>query len=232
MANIFKISILVSSNNPINMLQNKDTNRISEIKTEIGSQGDIVNRFLKWINFFEFKQVYKILNNCKEKGYSASDLIKILVLVPFTGKGSIFSFLGSSYGLLSGACKDSYYRLKKREYINWESFHMAFVRRFVKVVGKKGTKKSEKSPGFLIIDDSILPKTGKFMEGAGMLWDHAIHRLRLGYRLLVLGYFDGKSFLPVNFSLHREKGKKVMKPYGLDKSVFERQYGKERDSRT
>ncbi len=67
------------------------------------------------------------------------------------------------------------------------------------------------------------------MEGVGKLWDHADMRYTLGFKLLLLGYFDGKSFLPVNFTLHREKGKKKSKPYGLDVAVLERQFGAGRE---
>ncbi len=64
------------------MLRNKDTNCISEIGKEITSSDTILERFLYWINFFDFKQVYRLLDKAKQKGYSASDLMKVLVMVP------------------------------------------------------------------------------------------------------------------------------------------------------
>ena len=41
-------------------------------------------------------------------------------------------------------------------------------------------------------------------------------------------YWDGKSLIPVDFSIHREKGKKESKPYGMSKKELRRQYNKKR----
>lgn len=97
----------------------------------------------------------------------------------------------SSQGDVSCARKDSYYRLKKMDEIDWEKLLLNFVRRFLKLCKKGG--QGEKS-------------------GYRCLWDHVSMRYVLGFRLLVVGYFDGKSFLPVSFSLHQEKGKNQSTP--------------------
>jgi hypothetical protein len=49
-----------------------------------------------------------------------------------------------------------------------------------------------------------------------------------GFKLLVLGYYDGKSFVPVDFSIHREKGKNKKMPFGLKKSELKKQFSKKR----
>jgi len=38
------------------------------------------------------------------------------------------------------------------------------------------------------------------------IFDHVVGKTRLGFKDLVLGYFDGKSFTPLDFSIHAEKG--------------------------
>lgn len=210
------------------MLQPKDTNRISEIKTEFTGQERIAERFLKWLSFFEFKSVYKSLDPLKQKGYRVSELISMLVVVPFAGKTCMYALLASGCRQMSEAKKDSYYRLKKMDAINWEKLLLGFVARFVKLALKKG--KPGKADKFLIVDDTLLEKTGTRMEMISRLWDHVSMRYVLGYRMLVLGYFDGKSFLPVNFSLHREKGKKESAPYGLSSREYELQYQRDRDA--
>ncbi len=80
----------------------------------------------------------------------------------------------------------------------------------------------------MIIDDSLLDKRGKAIEFAGKLWDHVNHGYNLGLRLLLLCYYDGKSNLPLDFSLHREKGKNDQKPYGLTKKQLKGQYKRSR----
>lgn len=46
--------------------------------------------------------------------------------------------------------------------------------------------------------------------------------------MLLMGYCDGTSFIPVDFSLHREKGRNKEKPFGLKKNELRRQYRKQR----
>ncbi|GAH72675.1 unnamed protein product, partial [marine sediment metagenome] len=62
-----------------------------------------------------------------------------------------------------------------------------------------------------IADDSLLPKTGEKTEFVSRVHDHVSGRFIFGYKLLVLGYWDGDNFYPLDFSLHREKGAKVKK---------------------
>jgi hypothetical protein len=51
----------------------------------------------------------------------------------------------------------------------------------------------------------------------------------LGYKILVGMYWDGASCIPVDFSLHREKGKKQDRPFGFKKKELKRQFSKSRD---
>jgi predicted nucleic acid-binding Zn finger protein len=44
-----------------------------------------------------------------------------------------------------------------------------------------------------------------------------------------MGYWDGVSLIPLDFSLHREKGKNADKPYGLRKKEYRKQYRKKRE---
>jgi hypothetical protein len=41
-------------------------------------------------------------------------------------------------------------------------------------------------------------------------------------------YWDGKSSIPLDFSIHREKGKRESRPYGMSKKDLRRQYSKKR----
>ena len=51
----------------------------------------------------------------------------------------------------------------------------------------------------------------------------------LGFKALVAAYWDGFSIIPVDFSLHREKGKNSEKPYGFDKKSLRRLFNYERE---
>jgi len=58
----------------------------------------------------------------------------------------------------------------------------------------------------LIFDDSPIEKSGKKIEAVSKMHDHVTGRYIFGYKLLICGYWDGGSFIPVDFSLHRERG--------------------------
>lgn len=63
-------------------------------------------------------------------------------------------------------------------------------------------------PRCLIVDDTDLPKTGRRIELIGKIFSHVTHTSKLGFKGLFMGYHDGKSFFPLDFILHGEKGKK------------------------
>ena len=56
-------------------------------------------------------------------------------------------------------------------------------------------------------EHSPLRKTGKRIEGASKMHDHVTSNFLFGYKILVCGYWDGNNFIPVDFSLHRKRGK-------------------------
>jgi hypothetical protein len=58
-----------------------------------------------------------------------------------------------------------------------------------------------------ILDDTTLAKTGRRIEHISIIHDHVAGKKgnKLGFKNLTLGLFDGKSFNPLDFSLHAEK---------------------------
>jgi hypothetical protein len=65
------------------------------------------------------------------------------------------------------------------------------------------------------------------IEGISRVFDHVKHKCVLGFKELILAYFDGRTTIPVDFSLHREKGKE--KNCGLSDEEREGQFSKQRD---
>jgi nicotinamidase-related amidase len=117
-------------------------------------------------------------------------------------------------------------RFKNLEAINWRGILWFFARQFIKLSKKEN---GGKSPRCLIFDDSVLQKSGKFIERISRVWDHVTGRCVLGYKLLVAVYWDGSSCIPVDYSIHREKGKKKDMPFGLKKKVMKNQFRKARN---
>ena len=96
------------------------------------------------------------------------------------------------------------------EYINWRTILYLFAKRYLSLLSRI-TDHSEKIRA-LIFDDTVTAKSGKKIEGVSKIHDHVTGRFVFGYKVLVCGYWDGNSFIPVDFSLHRERGS------GLDKA--------------
>ena len=59
----------------------------------------------------------------------------------------------------------------------------------------------------------MLRKSGVRKEDISRVFDNVKDRLVLGYKLLLSAFFDGKTTIPCDFSLHQEKGNKETKLY-------------------
>ena len=165
------------------------------------------------------------LSSLKKRGFKIHEIFPLLLILPFLQHASLHALFKSRSKDLCCAQKDVYYRFKNMEVIPWRRLLLNFVKRFISIVEKKGEAVTE-GKRCLIIDDSLLNKTGKAIEFVGKLWDHVDNGYKLGLRLLLLCFYDGKSNLPLDFSLHREKGKNEQKPYGLTKKQLKGQHTK------
>jgi hypothetical protein len=208
------------------MLQHKDTHKISELKNGFTHRWFEADFILSSLTCFKLSMANKCFAGLKEKGYSLASLFGILLSLPFIGQNSVNGLLHSNLGSYIEARKDTFYRFKNLEAINWRGILWFFARQFIKLSKKEN---GGKSPRCLIFDDSVLQKSGKFIERISRVWDHVTGRCVLGYKLLVAVYWDGSSCIPVDYSIHREKGKKKDMPFGLKKKVMKNQFRKARN---
>jgi len=209
------------------MLQAKDIKTVNELQEYFSKPEKVVDYLIDLVKFFEIKSVFKPLNSIKKRGYSLSNVLSLFISLPFLHHGSVHALFRSGSRNLAEGGKDVYYRAKNREDIGWRKLLVNVVKRFERIVAAKG-EVTEVGKRCLIIDDSLLSKTGRKIEYSGRLWDHVTHRSLLGLRLLLLCYYDGKSTIPVDFSIHRERGKNEQKPYGLSRKHLKQQHKKDR----
>lgn len=212
------------------MLQRKDITNLDELKNLLSHSRKAIDTMTDLISLFEFKTITRRLNKAKTKGHESSLLLSVLMILPFTNQASIYALLKSGFKCLSDSGKDSYYRLKNNATINWRRVLWLFAGRYRKlIVGDKEATVSSQETTCLIIDDSTLQKTGRRIENIGKVWDHVTQRYLLGFKMLCMGWYDGKTFIPLEFSLHREKGKNKKTPYGLTVRQRKEQYHKQRN---
>ena len=213
------------------MLQVKDIKNLNEIK-ELFTRGEKVTNILSdfYHDFFTIGIVNKI-DSIKKRGYSGIETFLPLLILTFLALASIKALFTSGLSKMSEAEKDVYYRFKNRSDIDWRKIHYFFSKRFKKLVLLKGEQTDQKqAPSCFIIDDTATEKTGKRIEFIGKVFDHVKQNWILGFKELVLGYWDGKSFLPLDHSLHNEKGGNKKRPFGLSVKELKRRFSKKRDT--
>ena len=163
----------------------------------------------------------------KQKGYKLTDVLIWLCTIQTMGS-SIYQVTCQelSNRILCGE-KCVYYRLMENPQINWRGLYRRILLKYYEIVKCKGEEPSEAVTRCLIIDDTLIEKTGKFIEGVSKVFDHVQHKSVLGLKILVLGYWDGVTFLGVDFSVHHELGKN--KKGGLTKKEQRLQHTKVRE---
>jgi hypothetical protein len=208
------------------MLQCKDIKKISELKngfTHLWVEPDFISRSLKC---FSFSSLCDSIASIKIRGYSFEWIMTILLSMPFIDAVTVHSMLNGCVQHQIKAGKDTFYRLKNNPGICWRLVLWLFASKFKELVNNRlSTSDGIKC---LIFDDTLIAKTGKCIEKVSRVWDHVTHRFVLGFKLMLMGYWDGTSFIPLDFSLHRERGKNQETPFGLKKKEYRKQYKKQR----
>ena len=158
---------------------------------------------LDFFSVFKIDRLLKPFESIKSKGFRINFLLLALILFRLRGK-SIYS-MQKVYNLGFEADDNSFYRLMNNSKMDWRGLLMSFAKQFVKIT----LAKCEKSflVRCIVVDDTDLGKTGKTIEFIGKIYNHVLQRSILGFKMLTLCFSDGKSLIPVDFSLHREKGK-------------------------
>ena len=193
------------------MQQNKSTKDFSDLKIIISDSEKMTSSLTDMMKVFNLKKYFSVFNQLKSKGVKVSNLLNILVLLPFYGIASVYALYSS--GIKTSdfqGQKDVYYDIKNNEYIDWRQLLLLLSKRFKYLVNKNVNLISSGVTA-IIFDDTLIEKTGKKIEKVGFVNDHVSGRFILGFKLLVCGFWDGASFIPLDFSLHRERGSKQEK---------------------
>jgi len=206
------------------MIANLD--KIHEMHKLLSNKNRVNDDLLSLFSRFGLAQALRRLGMKKQQGVSALQLIISLCLYRINGE-SIFSIYRKDFHSLLQTGKNCYYRMLNRESMDWRTLLLRMAVRFLTILRKEGAEEHGQ-PRCYIVDDTTLEKTGVSMEGISRVFDHVKHKCVLSYKLLLLAFFDGRSTIPVDFSLHREKGEE--KNYGLSEEERKGQYRKGRDA--
>lgn len=208
------------------MLHSKDINKIWELKNGFTQRWLEPEFILSSLKCFSFSSLCSCISSVKLRGYSFESVLTILISLPFIGAASVHSMVNGvvKHHIESG--KDTFYRLKNNPGICWRLILWLFAAKFKKLA--ETSSSSSQHVRCMVFDDTVIAKTGKLIEKASRVWDHVSNGYVLGFKLLLMGYWDGISFVPLDFSYHRERGKNKEKPFGLKKKEMKKQYKKKR----
>ena len=152
-----------------------------------------ISRFMK--NYRVGDLLYKC-NAGKAKGFSVIDIFRYLVSLVFCDRSMYMQMLTNRYTEAFG--KNTIYRFLENSKTNWERFTVLLS---AKITRFFSDLTSEDRADVFIIDDSLYSKTGyKKTELVSKVFDHVSMTMQKGFRMLVLGWSDGNSFVPI---LHR-----------------------------
>ena len=212
------------------MQQVKGIKNLSELPKSGSENSDlIVTMFNATIKEFNLTSIFNILGCCKTKGFPVKDIFKTLFLLPFIEVSNIRNLYMCGFSKDVKCKKDAFYEFLNSSKIDWRRILMLFAKQFLSIAAKKSVDTCQNGlHKVLIIDDTICPKTGKTIEFIGKVFDHTKHAYNLGMKVLTLGYWDGKSFIPLDFSIHNESGKKGLR--GLKSKELADQFTKDRPS--
>jgi len=212
------------------MLQDKDIAKIQEIKTFFTDSWIQPEFFSKQFELFDFTKASKIFMAIKKSGVPVWDIIKLLLILPFSNAKNIHSLYSTKMAPEVKGQKDTYYRLLSNQKINWRNILLLFAKRYLKLDAK--FSKPTDDTNCLIFDDTEIVKTGKTIEGLSKIHSHVTRTFVFGFKLLVAGYWNGSVFIPVDFSFHRESKDNTKKKYGLTKKEHKNQKRTKREKGT
>ncbi len=152
------------------------------------------------LNSMKSLKINTILRNAnirKSDGFSVNQIFQVLILLVFQGK-NLFRLLDSNKGL-NLPSKDTYYRFLNQSKYAWRRFLLSLSLRVIETFKSLTDKKRVK---VFIIDDSLYSRArSKKVELLARVFDHTTRKMVKGFNMLTLGWSDGYSFIPLDFTM-------------------------------
>ena len=199
-------------------------NKIGELTKILSVKSETCDSIMHFMACFGIGRILSKHSLDKMRGRDMAE--QILAMMVFRILGETIGFMSKTkfYGILEVG-KNCFYRLLARPEMDWRILLLSMARRFHSIVHKEKAEETN-APKCYIIDDTTVSKTGLHFEGLSRVFDHVLGKCVLGYKLLILAFFDGRSTYTVDLSIHRESGKTG--DYSLSREERSMQFHKER----
>lgn len=175
---------------------------------------------------FKELNVFNHLRNAgikKSFGFSCAYIFKLIFCLIFENK-NWFQILKGKKSLDIPA-KDTVYRFLNQSTFNWRRFLLSLATHTIEKVSRLTHHSRPKV--FIIDDSSYYRNRSKNVELLARCFDHASQKMRFykGFRMLTLGWSDGATFMPIDFSLLSSKKSQIN---GISGKVDKRSSGYKR----
>ena len=189
---------------------------LSELTDILVDKNKLDNGVLNFVSRFKVGSLLRSFSALKEQGYPLRIIITNLIFIRLGGM-NINSEMKTGNSIIDD---NTFYRTLNDSRIDWRKMLLSFALQFTRIV-KKETQMEENLTRCFVVDDSLLEKSGKTIEGISRVSNHVKGGFTFGFKLLLLGYFDGKMLIPADFSLHRESRKNN---FGLKQKEEKKQF--------
>lgn len=150
-------------------------------------------------NFFADFNVSKLLYRCnckKLRGVSVMVIFSYIFAKIFNDRSLYMQLKTGKFS--EKFSKNTYYRFLENTKTNWLRFTTLLSANIINTRIRKLTS----DEGCFVIDDTLYGRSGyKKTELVSKVFDHNSGTFKTGYRLMTLGWTDGRMFLPVNSAL-------------------------------
>ena len=176
------------------------------------------NRFNQIFSILKVSQLLRQAGIRKSYGVSCFEVFQILFQLVFQCQ-NLFRLLESKYAELLPR-KDVFYRFLNEPRFNWRRFYQLLS---IKVVERFETLTSSQRVRVFIVDDTVMSRNrSKKVEMLARVYDHVLDKFIKGFTLLTLGWSDGYSFAPLDFTLmssSKEENRYNEMKEGIDKRL-------------
>lgn len=185
------------------------------------------NRLWHLFGLFNIKTMLHRVGICKLQGFPAFELFYLWILHPFFKNTRRCLWNPELTGNKISAGKDAFYRFLANSGYNWRNlvYQLFFqIQRHLKRVPHKER--------LLVADTTLIKKTGRNIELVSRMFDHVSKKHILCFPTLFLGYFDGRSFFPLDFAVSATKSRPNNRKKRTDKRSCGYKRRQEADSKT
>ena len=166
-------------------------NKIGELTKILSVKSETCDSIMHFMACFGIGRILSKHSLDKMRGRDMAE--QILAMMVFRILGETIGFMSKTkfYDILEVG-KNCFYRLLARPEMDWRILLLSMARRFQNIVRKEKAEEIN-APKCYIIDDTTVSKTGLHFEGLSRVFDHVLSKCVLGYKLLILAFFDGRS---------------------------------------